>query len=34
MILDGFINFRTKPYLEVLDYVVDTSVTNYVISLQ
>ena len=34
MILDGFINFRTKPYLEVLDYVVDTSVTNYVIGLQ
>lgn len=34
MVLDGFINFRTKPYLEVLDYVVDTSVTNYVIGLQ
>lgn len=34
MILDGFVNFRIKPYLEVLDYVVDTSVTNYVIGLQ
>lgn len=34
MILDGFMNFRVKPYLEVLDYVVDTSVTNYVIGLQ
>lgn len=34
MILDGFVNFRIKPYLDVLDFVVDTSVTNYVISLQ
>lgn len=34
MILDGFINFRLKPYLEVLDYVVDTSVTNFVFGLQ
>ena len=34
MILDGFINFRVKPYLEVLDYVVDTSVTNFVLGLQ
>ena len=34
MVLDGFINFRLKPYLEVIDFVVDTSVTNYVISLQ
>lgn len=34
MILDGFVIFRLKPYLEVLDYVVDTSVSNYVIGLQ
>ena len=34
MILDGFINFRVKPYLEVLDYVVDTSVTNFILGLQ
>ena len=34
MILDGFMNFRVKPYLEVLDYVVDTSVTNFVLGLQ
>ena len=34
MILDGFVLFRLKPYLEILDYVVDTSVTNYVIGLQ
>ncbi|MCI8309962.1 MAG: hypothetical protein HFJ45_07335 [Clostridia bacterium] len=34
MILDGFVNFRLKPYLEVLDYVVDTSVTNFVLGLQ
>lgn len=34
MILDGFILFRLKPYIEILDYVVDTSVTNYVIGLQ
>lgn len=34
MILDGFVLFRMKPYLEILDYVVDTSVTNYVIGLQ
>lgn len=34
MILDGFVLFRLKPYLEILDYVVDTSVTNYVVSLQ
>ena len=33
MILDGFINFRMKPYLDILDFVVDTSVTNYVMSL-
>ena len=31
MILDGFINFRTKPYLEVLDYVVDISVNKFLI---
>lgn len=31
MILDGFMNFRVKPYLEVLEYVVDTSVANFVI---
>lgn len=34
MNLDGFMNFRVKPYLEVLDYVVDTSVTNFVLGLQ
>jgi len=34
MILDGFMNFRVSPYLEVLDYVVDTSVTNFVLGLQ
>lgn len=34
MILDGFMNFRVRPYLEVLDYVVDTSVTNFVLGLQ
>ena len=34
MILDGFVNFRLKPYLEVLDYVVDTSVSNFVLGLQ
>ncbi len=34
MVIDGFMNFRVKPYLEVLDYVVDTSVTNFVLGLQ
>ncbi len=34
MVLDGFVNFRLGPYLEVLDYVVDTSVTNFVFGLQ
>jgi hypothetical protein len=34
MIIDGFVNFRLKPYLEILDYVVDTSVTNFVLGLQ
>lgn len=34
MILDGFVLFRLKSYFEILDYVVDTSVTNYVIGLQ
>lgn len=34
MIIDGFMNFRIRPYLEVLDYVVDTSVTNFVLGLQ
>ena len=34
MILEGFVMFRMKQYLEILDYVVDTSVTNYVIGLQ
>lgn len=34
MVLDGFMNFRVKPYLEVLDYVVDTSVTNFVLGLK
>ena len=31
MILDGFITFRLKDYIEVLDYVVDLSVNNYLI---
>ena len=34
MILDGFMNFRVRPYIEILDYVVDTSVTNFVLGLQ
>lgn len=34
MVLDGFINFRVRPYLEILDYVVDTSVTNYILGCQ
>jgi len=34
MVLEGFVNFRVKPYLEVLDYVVDTSVSNFVFGLQ
>ena len=34
MILDGFVNFRLKPYIEILDYVVDTSVTNFVLGLK
>lgn len=31
MILDGFITFRLKDYIEVIDYVVDLSVNNYLI---
>ena len=34
MIIDGFVLFRIKEYLEILDYVIDTAVMNYVVSLQ
>jgi hypothetical protein len=34
MVLDGFVNFRLKPYFEILEYVVDTSVTNFVLSFK
>ena len=34
MILEGFVLFRLKQYFEILDYIIDTSVTNYVVSLQ
>lgn len=29
MILDGFINFRIKEYIETLDYIVELAVTSY-----
>ena len=28
--LDGFINFRLKEYFEILDYVVELAVGNYI----
>lgn len=31
MILDGFVTFRLKNYLKVLDYIVDSSVNHYLI---
>lgn len=31
MILDGFISFRLKDYIEVIDYIVDLAVNNYLI---
>ena len=31
MILDGFVNFRIKDYMEILESFVDTAVNNYVI---
>lgn len=34
MLIDGFVLFRIREYLEILNYIIDTSVTNYVISLQ
>jgi hypothetical protein len=34
MVLDGFVDFRLKPYFEILEYVVDTSVTNFVLSFK
>lgn len=32
MILDGFINFRLRDYLEVIEYLVDLSVNNFIIN--
>ncbi len=32
MNLDGFVQFRLKDYLEVLDYVVDLAVNNFIIN--
>lgn len=32
MILDGFIRFRLKDYIEVLEYLVDLSVNNFIIN--
>ena len=32
MILSGFINFRLKDYIEVLEYLVDLSVNNFIIN--
>lgn len=29
MILDGFVNFRIKEYIEMLDYIVELAVTSY-----
>ena len=29
MILEGFINFRIKEYIETLDYIVELAVTSY-----
>lgn len=31
MILDGFITFRLKDYIEVLDYIVDLAVNNFLV---
>lgn len=32
MVLSGFINFRLKDYIEVLEYLVDLSVNNFIIN--
>ena len=29
MILEGFVNFRIKEYIETLDYIVELAVTSY-----
>ena len=29
MILEGFVNFRIKEYIEIIDYVVELAVTSY-----
>ena len=29
MILDGFVNFRIKEYIETLDYIAELAVTSY-----
>lgn len=34
MNLEGFILFRIKEYMEILDYIIDISVTNYIMSLK
>ncbi|MBR3133599.1 MAG: putative sporulation protein YtxC [Clostridia bacterium] len=31
MVLDGFVNFRLKDYIEIIDYVVDLSVNSFLI---
>lgn len=31
MILDGFIRFRLKDYLEIIDYIIDLAVNNFLI---
>ena len=31
MILDGFVNFRLKDYMEIIDYIVDLSVNSFLI---
>lgn len=34
MILDGFVNFRTKEYKETLDYIAELAVTSYLNLIQ
>lgn len=31
MILDGYVNFRLKDYMEILDYIIDLSVNSFLI---
>ncbi len=31
MILDGFVNFRLKDYMEIIDYIIDLSVNSFLI---